>query len=157
MDRFQELRTFVAVAETGGFAKAAARMGSSPPAVTRMIASLEARLGIQLFNRTTRNVRLTDAGLRFAERARVALTALEAAENEAHDSYSFVMDGRVFTGDTPLIRGTGRTDFQKGCARAQYDNLHFNMHNVYDGVYSKKFSNEPPHSRTSVRGCGTLS
>jgi DNA-binding transcriptional LysR family regulator len=83
MDRFQELTAFVAVTETGGFAKAAARLGSSPPAVTRMIASLEARLGVQLFNRTTRNVRLTDAGLRFAERARAVLTALEAAESEA--------------------------------------------------------------------------
>jgi DNA-binding transcriptional LysR family regulator len=83
MDRFQELTAFVAVTETGGFAKAAARLGNSPPAVTRMIASLEARLGVQLFNRTTRNVRLTDAGLRFAERARAVLTALEAAESEA--------------------------------------------------------------------------
>ena len=83
MDRFQELTAFVAVTETGGFAKAAARLGSSPPAVTRMIASLEARLGVQLFNRTTRNVHLTDTGLRFAERARAVLTALEAAESEA--------------------------------------------------------------------------
>lgn len=39
------------------------------------------------------------------------------------DSYSFLLDGRVFTGDTLLIRGTGRTDFQNGCAKAQYDSL----------------------------------
>ena len=39
------------------------------------------------------------------------------------DSYSFVMNDRVFTGDTLLIRGTGRTDFQNGDARAQYDSL----------------------------------
>jgi glyoxylase-like metal-dependent hydrolase (beta-lactamase superfamily II)/rhodanese-related sulfurtransferase len=39
------------------------------------------------------------------------------------DSYSFVMDDRVFTGDTLLIRGTGRTDFQNGDARAQYDSI----------------------------------
>jgi sulfur dioxygenase len=39
------------------------------------------------------------------------------------DSYSFVMGDRVFTGDTLLIRGTGRTDFQNGCALAQYDSL----------------------------------
>lgn len=39
------------------------------------------------------------------------------------ESYSFVMDDRVFTGDTLLIRGTGRTDFQNGNARAQYDSL----------------------------------
>jgi len=39
------------------------------------------------------------------------------------DSYSYLMSGRVFTGDTLLIRGTGRTDFQNGSARAQYDSI----------------------------------
>jgi rhodanese-related sulfurtransferase len=39
------------------------------------------------------------------------------------DSYSFVMGDRVFTGDTLLIRGTGRTDFQNGDPKAQYDSL----------------------------------
>src|SRR5271156_7256184 len=39
------------------------------------------------------------------------------------DSYSFLLDDRVFTGDTLLIRGTGRTDFQNGDARAQYDSI----------------------------------
>ena len=39
------------------------------------------------------------------------------------DSYSYVMGDRVFTGDTLLIRGTGRTDFQNGSARAQYDSI----------------------------------
>jgi glyoxylase-like metal-dependent hydrolase (beta-lactamase superfamily II)/rhodanese-related sulfurtransferase len=39
------------------------------------------------------------------------------------DSYSFLMQDRVFTGDTLLIRGTGRTDFQNGSARAQYESL----------------------------------
>jgi glyoxylase-like metal-dependent hydrolase (beta-lactamase superfamily II)/rhodanese-related sulfurtransferase len=39
------------------------------------------------------------------------------------DSYSYLMGDRVFTGDTLLIRGTGRTDFQNGSARAQYESL----------------------------------
>ena len=39
------------------------------------------------------------------------------------DSYSFTLEDRVFTGDTLLIRGTGRTDFQNGDARAQYDSI----------------------------------
>lgn len=39
------------------------------------------------------------------------------------DSYSFMLPDRVFTGDTLLIRGTGRTDFQNGDARAQYDSI----------------------------------
>jgi len=51
--------------------------------------------------------------------------ALEAIYTPGHtdDSYSFLMDDRVFTGDTLLIRGTGRTDFQNGDARAQYDSI----------------------------------
>lgn len=51
--------------------------------------------------------------------------SLRAVYTPGHtdDSYSFVMSDRVFTGDTLLIRGTGRTDFQNGDARAQYDSL----------------------------------
>jgi glyoxylase-like metal-dependent hydrolase (beta-lactamase superfamily II)/rhodanese-related sulfurtransferase len=50
---------------------------------------------------------------------------LEAMYTPGHtdDSYSFRMQDRVFTGDTLLIRGTGRTDFQNGCPRAQYDSI----------------------------------
>src|SRR5580692_3474399 len=51
--------------------------------------------------------------------------SLEAIYTPGHtdDSYSFRMEDRVFTGDTLLIRGTGRTDFQNGDARAQYDSI----------------------------------
>jgi glyoxylase-like metal-dependent hydrolase (beta-lactamase superfamily II)/rhodanese-related sulfurtransferase len=51
--------------------------------------------------------------------------ALDAMYTPGHtdDSYSFLIGDRVFTGDTLLIRGTGRTDFQNGSARAQYDSI----------------------------------
>jgi glyoxylase-like metal-dependent hydrolase (beta-lactamase superfamily II)/rhodanese-related sulfurtransferase len=51
--------------------------------------------------------------------------ALDAIYTPGHtdDSYSFLLGDRVFTGDTLLIRGTGRTDFQNGSARAQYDSI----------------------------------
>jgi len=51
--------------------------------------------------------------------------SLEALYTPGHtdDSYSYIMPDRVFTGDTLLIRGTGRTDFQNGNPRAQYDSL----------------------------------
>ena len=51
--------------------------------------------------------------------------ALDVLYTPGHtdDSYSFLMDDRVFTGDTLLIRGTGRTDFQNGDPRAQYDSI----------------------------------
>jgi DNA-binding transcriptional LysR family regulator len=83
MDRFHELKVMLAVADEGGFAKAAARLNSSPPAVTRTIAGLEARLGIEIFTRTTRRVHLTENGRILAERARVVLSELERAEQEA--------------------------------------------------------------------------
>jgi sulfur dioxygenase len=51
--------------------------------------------------------------------------SLDAIYTPGHtdDSYSFIMPDRVFTGDTLLIRGTGRTDFQKGDPRAQYESI----------------------------------
>ena len=82
MDRFNELKVFVSVAESGGFAKAAARLRSSPPAVTRTVAALEQRVGVQLFSRTTRMVSMTEAGRRFLEHARRILTDLDVAESE---------------------------------------------------------------------------
>ena len=60
MDRLYLMSVFVAVAEEESFARAARRLGMSPPAVTRAIAALEDRLGVKLLNRTTRYVRVTD-------------------------------------------------------------------------------------------------
>jgi len=59
------------------------------------------------------------------ELIRVDGLELRALHTPGHtdDSYSFVMDDRVFTGDTLLIRGTGRTDFQNGDPHAQYQSL----------------------------------
>ncbi len=59
------------------------------------------------------------------ERLKVGGLELRAIYTPGHtdDSYSFVMKDRVFTGDTLLIRGTGRTDFQNGDPAAEYDSL----------------------------------
>jgi DNA-binding transcriptional LysR family regulator len=105
MDRFHEFRVLLAVAETGGFAKAAAQLSNSPPAVTRAIAGLEARLGVELFKRTTRRVHLTEAGRILAERARILLADLEAAEREAAG------EGAVPTGQLTITASVtmGRT------------------------------------------------
>lgn len=83
MDRVQSMEIFVAVAEGGGFAKAASRLHLSPPVVTRAIAALEERLGVRLLNRTTRSVVPTEAGLRFLDSARALLQQLDAAEKDA--------------------------------------------------------------------------
>lgn len=63
--------------------------------------------------------------VRDGERIDVDGLSLEAIYTPGHtdDSYSFAMADRVFTGDTLLIRGTGRTDFQNGDASAQYDSI----------------------------------
>lgn len=82
MDRFHELRVFIAVAECGGLAKAATLIHSSPPAVTRTIASLEERLSVRLFDRTTRSLRLTESGIKFLDDARRVLGDLEIAEQD---------------------------------------------------------------------------
>ncbi len=59
------------------------------------------------------------------EALKVDRLSLKALYTPGHtdDSYSFLMGDRVFTGDTLLIRGTGRTDFQNGDPGAQYDSL----------------------------------
>lgn len=85
MDRLEALHVFVTVADLRGFAAAARRLGMSPPSVTRAIAALETRIGTQLLKRTTRSVRLTEAGTRFLADSRRILSELEEAERFAGD------------------------------------------------------------------------
>ena len=80
MDRIEAMQTFVTVADLQGFAPAARKLRLSPPTVTRLIAALEERLGTRLLQRTTRKVALTDAGVRYLERARRILADIEEAE-----------------------------------------------------------------------------
>ncbi len=72
MDRLETVEIFVAVAEAGSFIGAARRLGRAPAAMTRAVAALEDRLGIRLFNRTTRAVALTDARAPLSGRGRGA-------------------------------------------------------------------------------------
>lgn len=81
MDRLHLMTVFVAVAEEQGFAGGARRLDMSPPAVTRAIAALEEHLDIKLFNRTTRFVRMTDAGQRYLEDAKHVIAAADQADD----------------------------------------------------------------------------
>jgi DNA-binding transcriptional LysR family regulator len=83
MDRFHLMRTFAAVVDAQGFAGAARRLGVSAPAVTRAIAELEQRLGARLLTRTTRVVRVTDAGERYVDDCRRILAEVDEAEQSA--------------------------------------------------------------------------
>ncbi|MFN3209907.1 MAG: LysR family transcriptional regulator [Roseovarius sp.] len=69
MDRLREMETFVAVAESESFTHAARQLGTSRATVTRIVAGLEARLGIRLLVRSTHDVSLTAAGSLFAREA----------------------------------------------------------------------------------------
>ena len=83
MDRFYLMSTFVAVVDCQGFAGAARKLNLSAPAVTRAIAELEERLGVQLLTRTTRVVRVTDAGTVYADDCRRILAEVEEADTAA--------------------------------------------------------------------------
>jgi len=83
MDRFTEMQVFVAVAECEGFAAGARKLKISPPAATRAVADLEYRLGVKLLNRTTRYVRVTDAGQRYLDDAKRILAQVAEADEAA--------------------------------------------------------------------------
>jgi DNA-binding transcriptional LysR family regulator len=83
MDRILEMTAFVAVAEAQSFSTAAKKLGLSPPTITRSVSALEDRLGAPLLVRTTRSVRLTDAGANFLDDARRILGEITEAEQAA--------------------------------------------------------------------------
>lgn len=106
MDRLTLMKTFIAVAEEEGFAAGSRRLGVSPPVVTRAIAELEQHLGARLLERTTRHVRITEAGARYlsdCKRLLAELADVEAAVSGAHQKPSgqlgvtaSAMFGRLF-------------------------------------------------------------
>src|SRR5271156_1322288 len=86
MDRFQELSAFIAVVEAGGFSAAARRRGEGQPAISKAIAALEKRLGVALFNRSTRSVTLTDQGQRYYDRTKPLVDEMDDVDNEMTNS-----------------------------------------------------------------------
>ncbi|URI06385.1 LysR substrate-binding domain-containing protein [Aquincola tertiaricarbonis] len=88
MDRLQAMTVFVAVVDSGGFAAAARKLELSPPVVTRAVAELEDRLGLRLLTRTTRVVRVTDAGARYAADCRRILADIDEAEVAATGTHA---------------------------------------------------------------------
>ncbi|CAM4070496.1 LysR family transcriptional regulator [Kerstersia similis] len=84
-DHFQGVLAFVRAVEHGSFSMASRHMGLSPSSVGKAVARLEARLGVRLFQRTTRRMSLTDAGLAFYDSCQLALGALAQAETALAD------------------------------------------------------------------------
>jgi DNA-binding transcriptional LysR family regulator len=81
----RHLRNFVAIAEEGSVTRAAERLWIAQPGLSTQMRRLEGELGVQLLERHTRGISLTQAGELFLQRARVALTAADAAAATGHD------------------------------------------------------------------------
>ena len=86
MDRIEELRALVAVADLRSFARAARRLGVSTAQTSKLIARLEDRLSSRLLNRTTRDVSLTESGRAFQARARALVEEFDQLERSAQEA-----------------------------------------------------------------------
>lgn len=82
MHDLNDVQFFVAVVESQGFSAAARNLNLPKSSVSRRVASLEARLGVRLIERSTRSLRLTEVGVSFYERCRTILADLDTAERE---------------------------------------------------------------------------
>src|ERR1700710_1100519 len=82
MDNLNGFTVFMQMAEVQSFVAAGRAIGISSSAVSKSIARLEERIGVRLFHRSTRSVRLTSEGEVFLERCRVILNEIRAAEQE---------------------------------------------------------------------------
>lgn len=80
MDRIDAMKVFIATLDEGSLAGAGRLLRRSPAAISRAIAFLEAHVGVELLHRTTRSIRLSEAGERYASSCRRILTELEEAE-----------------------------------------------------------------------------
>ncbi len=157
MDRFTELQTFVAVAEKGGFNAAARKLNRSPPTVTRIVASLEQRIGTRLFSRTTRQVALTEAGERLFQDARQLLNDLDIVESAASGAHekpkgvlsvtASVIFGRRYV--APILRDFVDR-FPDVSTRALF--LDRNVNLIEEGLdVAVRIGNLPSSSLTAVR------
>ncbi|WP_310197731.1 LysR family transcriptional regulator [Ancylobacter sp. 3268] len=98
MDRWQAMKVFVKVAETGSFAEAGRQLNMSPPAVTRAIFGLEEQIGVRLLTRTTRSVKMTEAGGRYFDDCRRILADIADAEASAAGSHANPTGTLIVTG-----------------------------------------------------------
>ena len=88
MDRLGTMAMFLAVVDEGGFAAAARKLQVSPPVVTRAVTELEEAMGVRLLTRTTRVVRVTDVGQRYATDCRRILQDVADSEQAAAGTHA---------------------------------------------------------------------
>lgn len=83
MDRIDAMKVFIAALDEGSLAGASRRTGRSAAAVSRAVAFLEAHVGVPLLHRTTRSIKLSEAGERYAAACRKVLADLDEADRQA--------------------------------------------------------------------------
>ena len=105
MDKLEAMRMFVRVAEAGGFAEAARQLNVAPPTMTRAVQALEERLRMRLFSRTTRRVRLTEAGERYLHTVRRTLAEIEGVEEDLRQEHAGGIAGTLRL-SMPVTLGT---------------------------------------------------
>ncbi|KIZ19146.1 LysR family transcriptional regulator [Streptomyces natalensis] len=121
----QQMRYVVAVAETGGFTRAAERCHVVQSALSHQIARLEKELGARLFDRTSRSVRLTVAGEAFVPVARQALQAAERARAEVEAATGEVR-GRLAVGAISAVTAVDLAH-ELGVFRAHYPEVRIGL------------------------------
>jgi DNA-binding transcriptional LysR family regulator len=131
MDKIRSLRFFIATLDRGSFAAAAKVFGTDPSTVSKAVHRLESDLGIQLFQRSTRQLRLTAAGRRYVNTARRVLDELAACE-ESLKSQSDAPSGTLKL-NVPVSYGRLyiRPLLKDFCRR--YPNITIDIH--YDDAY----------------------
>src|SRR6201996_9165554 len=103
MDRIDAMKVFVTAVDEGSLAGAARRLKRSPTAVSRALSFLEAHVGIELLHRTTRALKLSEAGERYAAACRRVLIDLEEADMLAAGERSAPRGTLTIT--APIITG----------------------------------------------------
>jgi len=116
----RRIKSFVAVADLGGFRKAADELSMSQPALSAHIKELEEELGMRLLRRTTRQVRLTEDGELFLARVRRTLADFESAIGEMK-KHATVQRGRVSVAFVPSIAASILPGILSGFARKHPD------------------------------------
>ena len=106
MNKFEELESFVAVVDHHSFSAAADRLGVAKSSLSKRVSELEKRLGVQLMQRTTRKLSLTDSGRHFYQRAVNLLADLNEAEQMVSDA-QVGLSGRIKLA-APLGLGVGQ-------------------------------------------------
>ena len=102
MDRLYAMKVFQTVMEQGGFAAAGRALSTSPARVTRMVAALEAHLGVRLMQRNTRKLSLTEAGEAYLQRVRNILNEVDEAELVASEQ-THQLQGVLHVLATPVL------------------------------------------------------